>query len=759
MRIIFLICAILFTFVVQSQYYEMFDDCDARTNPVWFSTCVDARMVQNGERCGVELSLFEAGECAEGSFRTASLLSTDTEWRCLLDVAAAEGGVVEYWLSSALPRLGTAEGLCLRADIDNRLLQVVHCSGSGERVVAQAEVPVIDGFLEWSVVADSADFSLTCCVDSAKVWSAEFGFAPRYQSVSSGIRLISRSNNVKPRCILWMASCGGAPDMDRVPMEGDFCFSEIMYDPEPVVGLPAAEWVEIYNRTSTELSLADCTIASSSTVGFCADAVVAPNGYCVLVSEDDLHLMAAAGIAAVPVRSMPKLVNGGDRLSLVNKVGQQVATIAYDPAWIADTDKRKGGWTVECRDTDYPMSDADSWGASVDPRGGTPGEQNSISAEMEDRLMPRIESIGLPVGNEVVVRFNKPVDLTGAAVVAYGGEVVDYYNIGAEYDKLSIILSQDIDSIQPIEIALSGLYCFSGYHLPDTAFSIAAPRDVGRMDLVINEIMPYVDSTQSKFVELYNNSDVWVDLSRLRLCNPDSASGEWKNVRHISDESIVVSPYQYVVLVYRRNRLRVDAGLSATAIYHQCGMPSMPSAGGKVVLVDDRFNVVDRLDYSARWHHAAVKDRHNVSLERMSPLAPSSDSTNWCSAASGAGYNTAGWPNSQAAGSSSESSTRRHFFIGQDYFTPNADGVDDQLVINYTMPEAGYTLTAKLYTRSGSYVATLVDNHLLGTAGQYRWDGCDSQSVEVEPGLYVIVFSATSPSGKSLTEKLVAAKL
>ena len=68
-------------------------------------------------------------------------------------------------------------------------------------------------------------------------------------------------------------------------------------------------------------------------------------------------------------------------------------------------------------------------------------------------------------------------------------------------------------------------------------------------DLVINEILADPLSGGGDYVELYNNSDKFLDIADLIISNTTRTSGRDKNV----ETSLVLKPGEYVVLTPEQN--------------------------------------------------------------------------------------------------------------------------------------------------------------------------------------------------------------
>jgi hypothetical protein len=93
-------------------------------------------------------------------------------------------------------------------------------------------------------------------------------------------------------------------------------------------------------------------------------------------------------------------------------------------------------------------------------------------------------------------------------------------------------------------------------------------------------------------------------------------------------------------------------------------------------------------------------------------------------------------------------SNDRTIHLSKDVFSPDGDGYDDELLIQYNMGETGYICSFSVFTSQGNLVKKVLNNELLGSSGQLKWRGETTQSAISPPGIYVLVFELQHPSGQ-----------
>ncbi|AOH39849.2 hypothetical protein C7123_08385 [Tannerella serpentiformis] len=162
----------------------------------------------------------------------------------------------------------------------------------------------------------------------------------------------------------------GAPDKPDKPEKeksspGDVLINEVMADPRGLTKLPATEYVELHNTTDHEINLEGWAFVYDKTSIPLPDAELPAGGYAVLYKAGR-EISVADGAAEVAVRRFPaNMINTGKPLALKDPSGTVIHSYTYP--------KAKAGRSIE-------RGEGDKWHLSSDPRGGTPGEENSEGA-------------------------------------------------------------------------------------------------------------------------------------------------------------------------------------------------------------------------------------------------------------------------------------------------------------------------------------------------------------------------------------------
>jgi hypothetical protein len=172
-------------------------------------------------------------------------------------------------------------------------------------------------------------------------------------------------------------------------------------------------------------------------------------------------------------------------------------------------------------------------------------------------------------------------------------------------------------------------------------------------------------------------------------------------------------------------------------------LPSYNNDSGSVYLFNENQILLDLVEYSNEWQFPLLDDVDGVSLERLDPNGLSSDGMNWHSAAEAVKFGTPGLKNSQYLPVTVNGS----FSLESDLFSPDMDGYLDVMQATYSMAQPSCLGTVTIYDERGRLIRTLFKNQLLGSNGNFSWNGVKDDQTKASIGVYVIVFEAFSLDG------------
>ncbi|HEY0899353.1 MAG TPA: hypothetical protein VGD90_08455, partial [Sphingobacteriaceae bacterium] len=177
------------------------------------------------------------------------------------------------------------------------------------------------------------------------------------------------------------------------------------------------------------------------------------------------------------------------------------------------------------------------------------------------------------------------------------------------------------------------------------------------------------------------------------------------------------------------------------------GMKALPGfnddAGDVMLLSNDQ--VIDHFSYSEKMHFKLIKDPEGVSLERSNVNRPTNEAGNFRSAAASVGYATPGYQNSQFV---EEVSSEEEVALMSKTFSPDNDGFEDALEIQYQFAEPGWVANAIVVTDRGAPVRKIARNMTLSATGVITWDGLNDTDQKAPVGIYVLYFEIFNQKGQ-----------
>ncbi|MGM0626051.1 MAG: lamin tail domain-containing protein [Bacteroidota bacterium] len=537
----------------------------------------------------------------------------------------------------------------------------------------------------------------------------------------------------------------------------DVLITEIMADPAPPVYLPEAEYIELHNLAEYPINLAGWTLKSGSSEYALPAAEIPVDGYICIAEEgyeSDFSNIPNMAFA----ENLPLFPNTSGELQIISKEGNLIDFLNYSSTWYDNDEKAKGGWSLEMIDPANPCGTDNNWTASVDPVGGTPGEENSVMDSNPDMYIPEVMRAIINKPDSLLVLFDEALhpdfvpDSSKFTVDNGIGNPVFIQNLTDQPDALNMAFSQPFEAgiVYTLEISDTITDC-AGNQLSETVrIEFALSDSVENGDVVINEILFNPRDGGSDYVELYNRSDKFIDLRDLRMATRDD-SLRIENLEIITDKGFLLFPGDYVVLSentgavnqqyyckYPEQLLQVD------------DLPAYANAEGDVVLCLPNMDVIDEVVYNEDMHFKLLRSVDGVSLERINYDRPASDEDNWHSAAENVGFGTPTYENSQYQ---SSPTTESMFEITPETFSPDNDGYQDVLNISYKMDNPGYVLSISVYDAKGHPVRKLVENELLGMEGLITWDGLNENGQHPGRGIYILLFDYFDVEGNRHQEK------
>jgi hypothetical protein len=534
----------------------------------------------------------------------------------------------------------------------------------------------------------------------------------------------------------------------------DIVINEIMADPQPLIGMPDAEWVELYNRSDKIINLSTLRFDDGATPITLPAYLLKPDSFVVLCAAGNAAVLKQFTPYVLPLGTFPSLNNDGDLLTLSDLSGQTINRVLYSIDMHDNIDKKLGGWTLERIDPETPCLGDENWQSCPVPPGGSPGAKNFSYAIMTDNEAPKVLFVYPISANSLLLTFSEGLDNNSAGQLSAFTMTPSLPISSAVLnlaDRTQLTLNLGADLIPGVVYTLQVLPTLqdcSGNALESTAaLQVGLPEKPGPQDIVINEVLINPSSGGARFIEVYNRSQKIFGWTDFYLANfMDGTDIEPINVQRL------LFPGDYQVFtsnpldIYTRYPIAIPKQLLFLP------GPSFADDEGNVTLYWSKAGetiTVDSFDYTDELHNAlySVSDREGVSLERIRTDEDTNVASNWTSGAKRPG-NAAGTPtlpNSQRLGAASGEDMIN---LSSARISPDDDGYEDFLDINFQLPETGYAANVSIYDAEGIPVRRLVKQDLTGTSGSLRWDGELDNGTRARPGIYILFLELFNPNGE-----------
>lgn len=536
----------------------------------------------------------------------------------------------------------------------------------------------------------------------------------------------------------------------------DVVINELMADPDPALQLPSTEFIEVYNRSNKVFNTSGWTISDASTTATMASNILLPGEYGIVCKQSDSALFSAYG-KIITAGSLFSLNNtGGEVISLFNEQGTLLDQVYYDETYYNNAQRDDGGFSLERIDANFLCSNNKNWSAANNTIGGTPGNQNSIAGIFTDLERPYLWSI-FPLSSTLLnVKFNKPMlqsDLSN---------IQNYQVSGIGFATgTSIVNTSEVNITIPVALHPDSTYTFSvidslkdcpGNSIARNSLPLALPKSIQAGDVLINEILFNPPVGGVDFIELYNNSNKVLNLADLRIANADYLTDQLGDLETATTQGYLFFPKSYLVL--SENSKAILTQYNSENVYAFLDVPTLPSYGvseGVCVITDVLGNRFESFKYNDDLHFALLDETKGVSLERLQFSLGADNTSNWHSAAKNVGYATPGYKNSQFINTDG---VIDEWNVQPEVFSPDNDGLDDVVSINYQFSSPGLVGTGIIFDSKGRKIKTLFTNELLGTTGTFFWDGITDQNSKALTGIYLIMIEVFDSKGNVKQVKL-----
>lgn len=410
-----------------------------------------------------------------------------------------------------------------------------------------------------------------------------------------------------------------------LPQEHDVLITEIFPDPSPSVGLPDAEFIEIYNHSKFPINLNNWNIADPSTLSYLPDVVIKPDSFIILCALSNESKFSSFG-KTLGLSPFPSLNNDSDSILLKDDKGKLIHLINYNTSWYKDASKKDGGWTLEMLNPFSLCLDGENWQVSNATLGGTPGKYNSNFKNLADTTRPQIKGLEPLDSINLLVVFDSRMDVVSlqkSIVKMNGVSVTSKQIMGIKSDSMMLELTTPMLRDKMYLLSFDTLKnCLGNTSINTSRTFVFIPQttEVIQNDIIITEVFanpkPVGLLPNAEWIELYNRSKNIVRLNNWKL--------KKGNINY-NFPNVILYPDSYVVVCDDKDQqsLSVMANVAALGSF-----PSL-SLDDEISLLNDKNFVIHNLSYKNEWMNDKIKQSAAWSLEIVDVNNPCIGAGNW----------------------------------------------------------------------------------------------------------------------------------
>ncbi|MEW5798677.1 MAG: lamin tail domain-containing protein [Bacteroidota bacterium] len=533
--------------------------------------------------------------------------------------------------------------------------------------------------------------------------------------------------------------------------------TEIMYAPngdEP-------EWIECYNRSGNSISLSGWKISDAGitrSVLTNTTSTIPAQSYFV-VARDSTFTSYHSVTVPLFISPFSSLNNTTpDAVVLFDERGGKIDSVYYKPSWGGSN-----GNSLQRFDMFGSSSDSANWRSAA----ASAGLENLIARKDFDvevrsiqtgmiangtRIVATIANTGRQSAQSLSVKFCHD---TNRDSIGQQNELLNSASISAIAPTDSASVQFDwIHSLQGKQSVIVSIEFSQDERLSNNTGFIATANSFTPQLFIINEIMYEPLPGKAEFVELFNRSSDSIDVADWKLMDQPGSTGS-RSVIQLSQQQRIVPPNGYVVIASDSSIFAQFPSLAGKFVIIN-SLLSLGNNGEDIVLVDLTNSKIDSVRYSPSWHLQNVSPAGR-SLERINPNSNSNDGRNWSSSVAKSGASPMQANSIYIASASSDSGVT----LTPNPFSPDNDGHEDFLSINYNLPTNSATIRVRIYDVMGRLIRRLAQSEPSPSSGSIIWNGLDDDGHRVRIGMYIILFEAFDNFGgtvKTMKDVAVVAR-
>jgi PKD repeat protein len=305
------------------------------------------------------------------------------------------------------------------------------------------------------------------------------------------------------------------------------------------------EWIELYNPTNQEINLEGWTLkATDGTPEIILTGTIPAQGYFLLERSDD---ESVPEIIADQIYT-GALSNSGENLELRDSQNNLIDAVNCQDGWLAGDNQTKA--SMERIDPFQGGSLADNWATNLD-QVGTPKALNSVASFEVPSEEPEVSEE--PVFIPSAVQNHPPTAQAGQDKIALVGQEIVFdgsFSFDPDNDPLTFFWNfGNGQTASGSQVATT--YQYPGQYVVTLKVSDGSLEDTDQISVIIyptriliSEFLanPVGQDEEGEWIEIYNPSDFWVNLSGWQIDDAEGGSQPF-----VVPENTFLKPKNYLV--------------------------------------------------------------------------------------------------------------------------------------------------------------------------------------------------------------------
>jgi hypothetical protein len=252
--------------------------------------------------------------------------------------------------------------------------------------------------------------------------------------------------------------------------------------------------------------------------------------------------------------------------------------------------------------------------------------------------------------------------------------------------------------------------------------------------VVFNEFMVKPDTTQAEFVEIISFSDI--NLTGWAFSDATGTKHYFGEMFASANQPLLIASDSLFI----SNLPQEISVIAPTG-----GLPILNNTDDALILYDMTGAIIDSLHYDADWPITEGR-----STEKLRPEFESDDPARW-----GVAVNfEAMTPGAENSLHIDELPEKGAVVFVANPFSPDGDGIDDELLIKYKLPYAQGIIKLQIFDMTGRNIATPYWNVYFPQEGLLKLDGKRSDGSNARIGIYIIKLSVKDTASGKVWEKV-----